>query len=284
MRPVKHIEIKENEVRTIYLELDKCAGQIRMSGSDTIAKNNKWVPIKREETSIYLNKYKSTSLAIKRAQFPLVLSWACTIHKVQGLSLTSAVLSFGLEKQKSFNEGQMYVSRATSIDIFLIGKYNRNVLKMNESALIEYSRLRQNRNRHAAEISRARRLTENNILCLTESQIANDTEVAEIKEQLSTFEIQFNSCGVRDQNLTFSLGQNIVLSQHETFPGMSVIDTTKNSFSQNTIWIMLVYSSPSSSLTTFFNTLKNLLRDHHIIDIVLGVFSIYMSFLIIHCE
>ena len=39
---VKHIEIKEIEVRTIYLELDdKCVGQIRMSGSDIIAKNNK---------------------------------------------------------------------------------------------------------------------------------------------------------------------------------------------------------------------------------------------------
>ena len=42
MGTVKHIEIKENEVRTIYLELDnKCAGQIRMSGSDVVAKNNK---------------------------------------------------------------------------------------------------------------------------------------------------------------------------------------------------------------------------------------------------
>ena len=54
---VKHIEIKENEVKTIYLELDvKRAGQFRMSGNDIIAKNNEWVPIKREETYIYLNK------------------------------------------------------------------------------------------------------------------------------------------------------------------------------------------------------------------------------------
>ena len=46
MGTVKHIEIKENEVKTIYLELDKYAGQIRMSGSDVIAKNNKRVPVK----------------------------------------------------------------------------------------------------------------------------------------------------------------------------------------------------------------------------------------------
>ena len=145
---VKHIEIKENEVKTIYLELDvKRAGQFRMSGNDIIAKNNEWVPIKREETYIYINKYKTTSPSIKRTQFPLALSWACTVHKVQNLRLMSAVVSFDLENQKLFNEGQVYValSRVTKIDnLFLIGKYGPNVLKVTENAVIEYSRLREN--------------------------------------------------------------------------------------------------------------------------------------------
>ena len=250
----KENEIKENEVRAIYLGLDdKYAGQIRMSGCDVIAKNNKWVPVKREETSIYLGKYKSTSPAIKRTQFPLVLFCACAVHKVQGLSLTSAVISFDLEKQKSFNEGQMYValSRVTSIDnLFVIGKNNCNVFRVNESAVVEYSRLRKNRfdtiytdyvdcnsltislldtrslKRHAADISRATRLTENDILCLIESQITNDADLADIKEQLSFFEIYFNSCCVRHENLAFCLGQNIVFSKHEIFPGIPVIDIT----------------------------------------------------------
>ena len=42
----------------------------------------------------------------------------------------------------------MYVvlSRVTSIDnLFLIGKYNRNVFKVNESLVAEYNRLRENR-------------------------------------------------------------------------------------------------------------------------------------------
>ena len=124
----------------------------------------------------------------------------------------------------------MYVllSRETSIDnLFLIGKYNRDVFKVNESALVECSRLWENRfdtiytnyvdynsfkvsllnaqslESHAADISKARRLSESDILCLTESQIANDTDLAELKEHLSTFEIHLNSCGVSHQILFF---------------------------------------------------------------------------------
>ena len=279
---------------------DKCTGQIRISEIDVITKNNKNVPIKREETSIYFNKYKSISPAIKRTQFPIVLSWLCTVHKVQGLRLTSGVVSFDFEKQTSLNEGQAYValSRVVSIyNLFLIGKYICNVFKVKVTAIAEYSRLRENRfdtiytddvdcniltisllntrfiNRYAADISRTRRLTENNILCLTESQTKNYTDVAEIKQQLSTSVIHFNSCGARHQNFAFCVIQNIALSKHETFPGISVIDITNNSFSHNTIWIMLLYRSPSSSFTIIFNTSENLLSDRHIIDIVLGDFK-----------
>ena len=41
---------------------------------------------------------------------PLMLSWVCRVHKVQGLSLNSAVISFNLEKQNSFSQGRMYVA------------------------------------------------------------------------------------------------------------------------------------------------------------------------------
>ena len=50
-----------------------------------------------------------------REQFPLIPCWACTIHKVQGLSLECAVISIG---NKIFNCGQTYValSRIKSLD------------------------------------------------------------------------------------------------------------------------------------------------------------------------
>ena len=59
---VKFISINQNEVNGIYGAFyDVSAGQIRINGNDLIARNNTWVPTKREEESIYINKYSITS-------------------------------------------------------------------------------------------------------------------------------------------------------------------------------------------------------------------------------
>ena len=109
---------------------------------------------------------------------------------------------------------------------------------------------------------------ENDIMSLTKSKITNDTDGAEIFEQLSTLKVYFNSCGARHQNLAFCLGQNIVLLKHEAFPGIPIIDIRKDSFSHDIISVMLLYYvTPNSPLTSFYNTLEN-------IDIVLGDFNI----------
>ena len=76
-----------------------------------------------------------------------MLSWACTVHKVQGLTLDAGVVSFNLENQRSFNQGQMYValSRVTRINnLFLIGEYSLDSIRVNENATTEYNKLREN--------------------------------------------------------------------------------------------------------------------------------------------
>ena len=73
------------------------------------------------------------------------MSWACTVHKVHGLSLAEGVIGFDLEKQKSFNQGQIWValSRISSINkTYLMGSCNKVALKVNELAKKEYERLK----------------------------------------------------------------------------------------------------------------------------------------------
>ena len=63
------------------------------------------------------------------------MSWACTIHKVQGLSLQEAVVSFDLERQKIFKAGQMCVALSR-----VSGSFKQDAIKTNESATQEYDR------------------------------------------------------------------------------------------------------------------------------------------------
>ena len=53
-----------------------------------------------------------------------MLAWACTVHKVQGLSLRKIVVSFQWLKQRNFNYGQIYValSRVTTLEgLYVLG-------------------------------------------------------------------------------------------------------------------------------------------------------------------
>ena len=64
---VKFNSINQNEVNAIYVAFyDVSARQIRINGNDLITRNNTWVPTKREEASIYINKYRTASLVINR--------------------------------------------------------------------------------------------------------------------------------------------------------------------------------------------------------------------------
>ena len=114
---------------------NKNAGREAMQ-SDVTAQQHNWVTIKKYQALLGFCKNKQQS-SVKRTKFSLTLSWACTVHKVQGLSLAEGVVSFNLEKQKYFNQGQIYValSRILSMNkLYFIGSYNKAALKVNDSA------------------------------------------------------------------------------------------------------------------------------------------------------
>ena len=92
-----------NHILKIYIKFDDAQTGLKQIDSDSFARQHRWVPIENAEASFVIKANKDRSLAIKRTQFPLMLAWACTIHKVQGLGLDRAVISFKLLEQRSFN-------------------------------------------------------------------------------------------------------------------------------------------------------------------------------------
>ena len=111
---------------------------------DSLAPDCGWVPIERTKANIRVRASKDSSPVIERSQFPLMLAWGCTVHKVQELTLEKVVVSFDLVKQQSFNYGQMYVAlrRVTSLDhLYLIGSFTLSAVKVDSRAIYECQRL-----------------------------------------------------------------------------------------------------------------------------------------------
>ena len=98
---MKHLEIIENKVSITYIQLDDPDAGKKLITKNSTARTYNWVRIKRQRTSIIF-KNINQSIGIKQTLFPFRFTWACTIHKVQGLSLQEAVISFGLERSEIF--------------------------------------------------------------------------------------------------------------------------------------------------------------------------------------
>ena len=100
----------------VYVKFDDSrAGStsIQTSGN-RFARESSAVPVKPVLSKIKVRPGKPSSPAIQRIQFPIALAWACTVHKVQGLTLQNVVISFNLKKQRSFNYGLVYVALSQS--------------------------------------------------------------------------------------------------------------------------------------------------------------------------
>ena len=190
----------QNQVEKIYIAFDDPRVGLKAKSNDRCGYKHNWVPIERVEVNIKIRANKDSSPSIKRTQFPLMLSWAYTVHKVQGQTLDKAVVSFDLEKQRSFNSGQIYVAlnRVTSLNgLFLIGTYKSSAIKADQKAVLEYQRMRtesilelahdcnpvnlesltitllntRSLCKHSVDISCDHSLVDNDILCLTETQL-----------------------------------------------------------------------------------------------------------------
>ncbi|XP_076872151.1 uncharacterized protein LOC143522232 [Brachyhypopomus gauderio] len=116
-----HVNAGEDFPSKIYVTFDN-----ERAGTAVKAKNQCLQPDLQKATPIEPDEERVTKSGGIRRQFPLKLAWACTIHKVQGLTVDKAVVSL----KKIFAPGQAYValSRVTSLQGLIIQDFKESAI------------------------------------------------------------------------------------------------------------------------------------------------------------
>ena len=137
---VLHIVLLANSVTTILVEFDNQEiGRRAKQESHFKQDYPTAVPISRVESRFNIGNRHAISAC--RRQFPLVLAWATTIHKVQGLTTDNIVVSF----QGAFLPGQAYValSRVKNLNGLHILDFDPKKIRVNEEVNEEMDRLKE---------------------------------------------------------------------------------------------------------------------------------------------
>ena len=302
---VFHIKVNSNQAVTkIYIKFDDDSAGLKKIGTDKFARQNNCIPIERVEAKIKVRTTKLSSPEIKRTQFPLMLAWACTVHKVQGKQFKEIVISFNLFKQRSWNNGQMYValSRVTSLDgLYLTGEYNASAIKADPRATIEYNNLRENYamkpidaccatlqssltitllntrslKKHAVDIAADEVLKDCDIIFLTETQVESTDDVSTISDILKEFTIIHNIHTDKFCSLAACYKNTIDHIHYNDIPAVTLYSVQKYNFQHDTVNILLVYRKNLSKLEDFIYILNHFLsRMEGNIQIILGDFNI----------
>lgn len=138
----------DEEQKIIWVKFqDTAIGQRRIrSAKKKLASDPEAIPIYREKASFTFGKGGSV-VRINRTQYPLVLCYAITAHKSQGLTLDSVLVDFTNTEGKivPVQKGCFYVAitRVRKSDNLFLTKFSPRFIQRNEQVETEISRMTQ---------------------------------------------------------------------------------------------------------------------------------------------
>ena len=297
---VVHIKIFNEQPCILYMRfMDDKAG-LRLKRTDSYAQSNNCVPIKKVETEVCLRSYRGANIVFKRTQFPLMLSYGATIHKVQGQQFPKALVSFELLKQRNFNAGQMYVSlsRIESLSgLYISGDISKDAIRPDEKALVEYDRLRtksimtpierykilssnfifshlntRSFKCHFEDIEKDHILTECDLMLFTETRMTNNTSSS--YEKIKDFNIYFhNDNSDTFKSLAVCYRDTLNFEYIDSLPGMLVFSVRKKSFMYKAFKFILLYKKNCLTQNNFAYMIEHILSRYPDIDIITGDFN-----------
>lgn len=283
----EHGDADKTNVTGIAVIFD-CENVGKQSGKRT--KNGNMVLIERIQEEIVIRK----SISIVRQQFPLKLSWACTAHKVQGMTVEKVVVNL----DRTFAPGQAYVAltRVTSKKGLFIETNDKTKLTNKlyadpdvKSAMEDMQKLAldgpfeihsnstkvvfhniQSLNKHFNHMKVDRRFTKADVICLTETWLKPDQETTQLS--LNGFKFHhlartqaYSNDDDHTRLLRNSKGGGVAFYLKENdyekqiiHHSIQNIESIAVKFLRKNIVLVNVYRPPTLNVTTFLQSLKSL--------------------------
>ena len=194
--------------------------------------------------------------------------WTCTVHKVQGLSLSKLAVKLSIIKAMKISYGQIHVplSRVTPLEgLYILTSFNVKSIRANPQAFEEYKRLGSECmlltpniegvyinslvitlfnirafNKQPMDLESGRRLVNKDIICLTETQLQQSLNSQRILT-LANFHIICNNNEHRLPSLAICSRPEIVISSHTEANGPSLVTFVKVSLTSQTVKLLLLF-------------------------------------------
>ena len=306
---VSHIVVLADTVVTVLVEFDNPKVGIKAKRLSHYRDNHpNAVPVTRHEIGFDIGKRKCVNAT--RRQFPLKLCWASTIHKVQGLTTESIVVSF----EGRFFAGQAYValSRVKTLKGLYILNFDEKKIFVDKAVREEMERLRKDHaiprevsedlslegcikishlnvrgiKSHKNDLRLDSCVQESDVLCLCETFLRNEEIFCGEfigREDMSVFRIE-RPQQERDVHTPRGSGGILVAIRHDLKP---VLLESKNSPHlellaieinrvHGQLLLVTLYRPPNGNIEVFLQDLEKLLNDLYAVHtdcVILGDFN-----------